>query len=209
MALAQILKADLEGLAKAADVVAKGGVICFPTDTVYGLGCDPLNTSAIQKTMKTKGDRAKPMPVLVRELNDAEKLAHVSDRARRLANKFWPGPLTMVLEARDLIPRTLAPEGRIGLRSPNHPLCLDLLGLCSGTLVGTSANRTGSPPATSAKQAFDELGDQVDIVLDGGKTPLGLASTVVDLTNPKLVVLREGPVERTELLRCLRRRESR
>ena len=200
------MKADLEGLATAADVVAKGGVICYPTDTLYGLGCDPLNVSAVQRTMKAKGDRAKSMPVLVRGLDDAEKLAYVSERARRLANKFWPGPLTLVLQAREMLPRILAPKGSVGLRSPNHPICLDLLGLCNGTLVGTSANRGGRPPAISAKEAFEELGDQVDVILDGGKPPLALASTVVDLTQPKLVVLREGPVGREELLRCLRTR---
>jgi L-threonylcarbamoyladenylate synthase len=143
---------------------------------------------------------------LVRSLDDAEKLAHVSEKARRLACKFWPGPLTMVLQAREALPRILVPQGGIGLRSPNHPICLDLLGLCSGMLVGTSANRTGRLPATSAKQAFDELGDQVDLILDGGKSRVALASTVVDLTKPKLVILREGPVGREELLRCLRSR---
>jgi len=207
--LGRIIKADLEGLATAADVVARGGVICYPTDTLYGLGCDPFNVSAVQRTTQVKGERKKPMPVLVRGLADAEKLAHVSERARRLANKFWPGPLTIVLQAREILPRILAPEGSVGLRSPNHPICLDLLGLCNGTLVGTSANRSGKPPALSAKQAFEELGDQVDIILDGGKPPLALASTVVDLTQPKLVVLREGPVAREELLRCLRTRVRR
>ena len=202
--LAQILKADLEGLARAADIVSKGGIICYPTDTVYGVGCDPLNASAIQKTMKAKGERTRPMPVLVHGLDDAEKLAHVSDRAKRLASKFWPGPLTLVLEARDILPAILVPQGKVGVRSPNHPLCLDLLGLCSGRLVGTSANRTGRPASITAMQALDELGEQVDVVLDGGGPPLGLASTVVDLTAPKLVILREGPVGRTELLHCLR-----
>ena len=199
------MKADLEGLAIAADVVSRGGIICYPTDTVYGVGCDPFNSSAIEKTMKAKGERTKPMPVLVHGLNDAEKLAYVSERARRLAGKFWPGPLTMVLKARDVLPRILVPGGKVGVRSPNHPICLNLLGLCSGTLVGTSANRTGRPAAVSARQALDELGGQVDVVLDGGKPPLGLASTVVDLTAPRLVIAREGPVGRAELLRRLRK----
>jgi len=207
--LGQILKADLEGLARAADVVAKGGIICFPTDTVYGLGCDPLNVSAIQKTMKVKGERTKPMPVLVHGLDDAEKIAYVSDRARRLADKFWPGPLTLVLEARDVLPSILAPQQKVGVRSPNHPICLDLLGLCAGRLVGTSANHTGHPAAMSARHVLEELGEQVDVVLDGGMPPLGLASTVIDLTVPGVTILREGPVGRAELLRCLRKRESR
>jgi len=202
--LIRIIKADLEGLATAAEIVARGGVICYPTDTVYGLGCDPLNVPAVQKTMKAKGDRTKPMPILVRSLEDAGKLAQVSERAKRLADRFWPGPLTIILQAREILPRILVPDGTIGLRSPKHPICLNLLELCSGMLVGTSANLTGRPPATSAKEALDELGDQVEVILDGGRSPLASASTVVDLTQGKLVVLREGPIGKEELLRCLR-----
>jgi len=148
------LKVDLEGLTQAADAVAKGGVICYPTDTLYGLGCDPLNPLAVERTMRVKGDRTKPMPVLVKSLEEADELAYFSQRAKLLAAKFWPGPLTLVLDGRDSLPRILAPEGKIGLRSPNHSICLNLLGLCSGKLIGTSANRTGRPPATTAKQAF-------------------------------------------------------
>jgi len=207
--LVQVLKADLEGLTRASDIVAKGGVICYPTDTLYGLGCDPLNASAVERTTKAKGDRKKPMPVLVNSLSEATEIAYFSEKSRMLANKFWPGPLTLVLPGKDLLPRILVPQGKIGLRSPNHPICQDLLGLCSGKLVGTSANRTGRSPATSAAEVVQELGDQVDLVLDGGRPPLGLASTVVDLTGSRLIVLREGPVGREEVLRCLRTRQPR
>ena len=207
--MARVLKADLDGLASAADTVAKGGVICYPTDTVYGLGCDPVNELAIKRTLEIKGDRTKPPPVLVKGLAEAERLVYVTDRARRVAESFWPGPLTMVLRSREIAPTVLAPEGRVGVRSPKHPTCLDLLGLCSGALIGTSANLSGKPPATTALEALKELGDQVDIILDGGRTPLGVASTVVDLIQAKVTILREGPVERSEIIRCLRRRRSR
>ena len=207
--MARVLKADLDGLASAADTVAKGGVICYPTDTVYGLGCDPVNELAIKRTLEIKGDRTKPPPVLVKGLAEAERLVYVTDRARRVAESFWPGPLTMVLRSREIAPTVLAPEGRVGVRSPKHPTCLDLLGLCSGALIGTSANLSGKPPATTALEALKELGDQVDIILDGGRTPLGVASTVVDLIQAKVTILREGPVERSEIIRCLRRRRPR
>jgi L-threonylcarbamoyladenylate synthase len=207
--LAEVLKANLEGLARAARVVAGGGVICYPTDTVYGLGCDPLNAAAVKRTIEAKGGRTKPMPVLVSDLAAAEKLADVPDRARRLANAFWPGPLTMVLQAREVLPTILIPEMKVGVRSPNHPVCLDLLGLCLGALVGTSANLTGRPPATTADEALDQIGGHVDMILDGGRAPLGVPSTVVDLTEPKLTILREGPLERKELLRTLRQRRPR
>jgi len=207
--LTEVVKANLEGLARTARVVAGGGVICYPTDTLYGLGCDPLNAAAVKRTMEAKGDRMKPMPVLVKDLAAAERLAHIPNRAKRLANAFWPGPLTMVLRAREVLPSILIPEMKVGIRSPKHALCLNLLGLCSDVLVGTSANLTGRPPATTAEEAFDQLEGHVDIILDGGRAPLGVASTVVDLTRPKITILREGPLDVNQLLHMLRQRPPR
>ena len=207
--MVRVLPADLDGLASAAGTVANGGVICYPTDTLYGLGCDPLNPSAIKRTMEVKGGRTKPMPVLVKGLADAERLAFVTDHARRVAETFWPGPLTMILQSREIVPTILTPQRRVGVRSPKHPICLDLLGLCSGALVGTSANLSGRPPATTAQEAVKELGERVDVILDGGRAPLGVASTVVDLTQPKVTISREGPIERSEIVRCLRRGKPR
>jgi L-threonylcarbamoyladenylate synthase len=204
ISLVLVLKANLEGLAAAAGVVGKGGLVSYPTDTVYGLGCDPLNPSAVERAIRVKGDRKKPMPILVKNLQSAERLAHFSDRAKKLAQKFWPGPLTMVLPALEVLPTILVPNGTVGLRSPKLVICLDLLGLCSGALVGTSANLTGKAPAVSAEEVVRELGDRVDLILDGGRAPLGVASTVVDLTKPGLTVLREGPIGRAEITRCLR-----
>jgi len=158
--------------------------------------------------VQVKGGRTKPMPILVKGLEDAERLAHVSDRARKLAQKFWPGPLTIVLPARDILPKILAPEGTVGLRSPKHPICLDLLALCSGALVGTSANLTGKSPATSAEEVAKQLGGRVDVVLDGGRSPIGVASTVIDLTKSRLTILRDGPVGRAEIMRCLKERSQ-
>ncbi len=196
-------------MAAAADIVAGGGLICYPTDTVYGLGCDPLNAIAAKKTMHAKGVRTKPMPILVKSLENAERLAHFSDKARKLGRKFWPGPLTMILSSRDILPQILAPDGRVGLRSPSHPICLDLLALCSGALVGTSANLTGRPPATSAQEVVEQLGDRIDLVLDGGRSPLGVPSTVVDLTKTELSILRDGPIGKKEIVRCLREQKPR
>jgi L-threonylcarbamoyladenylate synthase len=202
--LPDVLKADLDGLVRAARIAAEGGVICYPTDTLYGLGCDPLNVSAVKRTMEAKGRRTRPMPILVRDLKTAEKFAFVPVRARKLAQAFWPGPLTMVLQAREVLPVILAPGGKVGVRAPKHPICLDLLSLCSGALVGTSANLTGRPPATTAEEVLRQIGDRVDMVLDGGKAALGVASTVIDLTEQKVTMLREGPLSREQLLRSLR-----
>ena len=207
--MVRILRADLEGLAEAAAVVRDGGLICYPTDTLYGLGCDPFNYSAIERAMMAKGERTKSMPVLVKSIQDAERLAVFHERARRLAEKFWPGPLTIIVSARELLPSILVPKGTVGLRSPNHPICLNLIGLCSGALVGTSANLTGKAPATSAEEAVTAFGDRVDVVLDGGRSPLGVSSTVVDLTKDRLAILREGPIGRKEIIRYLRESKPR
>ena len=203
-ALVRVLKADLEGLAEAAATVKRGGVICYPTDTLYGVGCDPANESAVSRTMRVKGNRTKPMPILVKDLATATKFAYIPGKARKLATAFWPGPLTMVVRAREALPTSLIPEGKVGIRSPKHQFCLKLLELCMGGLVGTSANLTGQPPATTAEEALNQIGDQVELILDDGKASIGVASTVIDLTTPKLSVLREGPLGREQILRALR-----
>lgn len=200
------MKADLDGLAVAAELVSNGGIICYPTDTVYGLGCNPLNPQAVEKVIKAKGTRTKAMPVLVGGLEDAERIARFSGSARRLTRKFWPGPLTLVLPATETVPEILAPNGTVGVRSPKHSVCLNLLRLCSGFLVGTSANLTGKPPAIEAADAVNSLGDKVDLVLDGGKSPGGVSSTVVDLTKDRLTILREGPISKKEVMRSLKGR---
>ena len=186
----------------ASKVVAGGGIIGYPTDTVYGLGCNPFNNHAINRVIKTKGGRSKPLPVLAKSVREAELIVDFPVNARKLASIFWPGPLTIVLKAK-IQDSILAPSGTIGVRSPGHALCLNLLGMCSGLLVGTSANRTGDAPATTATEVVQAFGDEIDLVVDGGKSILGVASTVVDLSNDFLL-LREGPISREELLNCLR-----
>jgi L-threonylcarbamoyladenylate synthase len=206
--LVQIVKADLEGLVLAADMVARGGVICYPTDTVYGLGCDPLNPSAVEKVIAAKGRGMKAMPVLVKSADDAERLAYFSEPAKRLVDRYWPGPLTIVLPAKDPVPAILAPQRTVGVRSPRHVICQQLLGLCSGYLVGTSANLTGKSPAVSVEEIVNQLGDRVDLILDGGRIPTGVPSTVVDLTKRRLLIVREGPIASAEILRCLKRKSG-
>ena len=193
----------MEGLREAAKAVANGSLVCYPTDTVYGLGCDPLNVDAVSALIRTKGGRTKPIPVLVGSLQDAGKIAFVSEKAELLAGQFWPGPLTIILPSREQVPLTVAPNGTVGVRSPNNATCLSLLSLCSGIMVGTSANLTGYAPALSAEEAAAQLGSHVDIILDGGRVTLGVASTVVDVS-AGVNVIREGPISREEILRCVK-----
>jgi len=204
--MVRVVKADVDGLMAASEVVAQGGIIGYPTDTVYGLGCNPFDENAIGKLIAAKGNRTKPLPVLVKTLTDAEKVADLSEKAVLLARRYWPGPLTLVLRAKERVPALLSPDRSIGVRSPKYATCLSLLGLCSGLLIGTSANKTGAVPATTADEVVKQLGDQIDLVVDGGKATLGIASTVVDVRN-SLVVIREGPISKEELLKCLRVRK--
>jgi len=206
--MVRILRADPEGFKEAAAAVSGGKLVCYPTDTVYGVGCDPFNFEALDALIRAKGDRTKPLPILVRGLDEAEKLGRVSDKAKLLAEEFWPGPLTIILPSRDRIPALVSPKGTIGVRSPNNAICLNLLTLCGGSLVGTSANLSGQAPATSANEAAYQLGNHVDVILDGGRSTLGVASTVVDVSG-ELTVLRKGPISKEELLRCLRKQSVR
>ena len=203
--MVRVVKADIDGLAAASKIIAGGGIVSYPTETVYGLGCDPFAPYSIERVMRVKGNRKKPLPVLVKTLQDGQRIADFSEKAIKLAEKFWPGPLTMVLKAKTIVPSVLAPSGTVGVRSPKHPICLSLLGLCSGCLIGTSANQTGKTPATTAEEVVRDLGDRIDMVVDGGKTMLGVASTVIDLSS-NFVVLREGPIPQEVLLKCLRNR---
>ncbi|MGA2783770.1 MAG: L-threonylcarbamoyladenylate synthase [Candidatus Bathyarchaeia archaeon] len=201
--MVRILSPNLDSLAAAAEVVANGGIVAYPTDTVYGLGCDPFNFQAVKAVLRAKGERSKPLPVLVETIQSADVIVDFSRRALKVAAAFWPGPLTMVLKAKPTVPSILAPDKTVGVRSPKHAVCLKLLGMCSGMLVGTSANKTGQPPATTANEVAQELGDQIDLLLDGGRTMLGVSSTVLDLTKG-FRILREGPISREELLKCVR-----
>jgi len=199
----RVVKADMDGLVEAAKLIVEGGIVGYPTDTVYGLGCDPFSQHAIGRVIKVKGDRKKPLPVLVKTFQDGLRIAEFPEKATRLASRFWPGPLTIVLKAKATVPKELAPTGTIGVRSPKHAACLNFLGLCSGCLVGTSANQTGKPPAATADEVVAALGDNIDLVLDGGRAPLGVSSTVIDLTR-NFTFIREGPISREALLNCLR-----
>ncbi|MCK4476924.1 threonylcarbamoyl-AMP synthase [Candidatus Bathyarchaeota archaeon] len=196
----RILKATLENVRAAAEIVKKGGLIVYPTDTVYGLGCDPFNISAVEKLIRVKGTRDKPLPILAYSLNDIERVAELSEKARRIGEKFWPGPLTLILPKKrssDIITFSLT---TIGVRIPNHKVALKLIGLSGGLLIGTSANKTGVQPPSNAAEAYEQLNGKVDVILDGGMVKLGVPSTILDLTCERLEVLRNGPVNLEDVM---------
>ena len=197
-----MLTADAAAVARAAVVVKAGGVIAFPTDTVYGLACDLRDAAAVARVYALKGRPAR-MP-LIAMLADAEVwptvAAAASDTATALMRRWWPGPLTLILPAGADIPALVLGGGTtIGVRIPDHPVALALLRAAGRPLATTSANRSGAPAALTAQEAADQLGDAVDLILDAGPAPVGQASTILDCTTDPPKLLREGPVTRAML----------
>jgi tRNA threonylcarbamoyl adenosine modification protein (Sua5/YciO/YrdC/YwlC family) len=191
----------LEGMRKAKQALAKGDLVVVPTDTVYGLAADAFNADAVQALLDAKGrGRQSPPPVLIPNVDSLYALADsVSPTALRLAEKYWPGPLTLILRAQASLQWDLGEtKGTVALRVPNHKITLALLAE-SGPLAVSSANLTSKPAANTANQAFDYLGDKVAVYLDGGDAELGEASTILDLTGEKIRIVREGVVKRSEL----------
>jgi tRNA threonylcarbamoyl adenosine modification protein (Sua5/YciO/YrdC/YwlC family) len=184
------------GLAAAAGVVRTGQLVVLPTDTLYGLGCDAFSSAAVQGLLDAKGrGRDMPVPVLVGSWSTVDGLVlGVSPEARRLIEAFWPGGLSIVLRHAPSLAWDLGDtRGTVMLRMPLHPVALELLREV-GPMAVSSANRSGQPPATTASQARDQLGERVPVLLDGGPAGAAVPSTVVDLTADDPLVLREGAV---------------
>lgn len=195
------LACDDYGISEAARVITAGGLVVFPTDTVYGIGCDPLNDDAVRRLEATKGRENKPLPILVGSLEIAEQLVSFSLVGRKLAKRFWPGPLTIVANLKQS-KRGLAVTHsgtRMGVRVPSDPRTLRLIGLTGGMLVGTSANKSGKKSPSSADEVVELLGSSFDILLDGGSCQLGIESTVVDTSQDKVIMLRSGALSAEEL----------
>ncbi len=184
-------------LSRIADVVRQGGVIAYPTDTFYGLGCDPFNTAAIDQLFAIKQrERGQPILLIISDPSLVVWLTSERDeRFERLSQQFWPGPLTLVLRASERLPATLTGQtGTIGIRLPDHDLCRRIVNTAGGVLTGTSANVTGQPSAATAEAVLGQLGDAPDLIVDGGPTSGGAPSTVLDLTQEPPQLVREGVV---------------
>ncbi len=197
------MAASPAAIAEAARILARGGMVGFPTETVYGLGADATNGEAVAAIFAAKGrPRFNPLIVHVEDLEQAETHAEFSDGARALAKAFWPGALTLALPRRadsNLSHLVSAGLDTVALRAPSHSVARDLL-LASGCpIAAPSANLSGSVSATTAAHVDEGLGGKVDVILDGGASALGLESTVIGFDKGKPVLLRPGAVARTEI----------
>ena len=187
----------LQNINQAADIIKNGGLIAYPTETVYGLGADPYNSEAIQKIFTAKGRAEdKGIILLIRGADDLSRLiCNISPTAQILIEAFWPGPLTLVFRAnRDLPPALLGGRGTVALRHSSSPIATQLLTAFSGPLTSTSANRSTEPPARSACEVENALGDHLDLILDGGPSASAIPSTLVDVSSDRAILLREGAI---------------
>ena len=187
----------LQNINQAADIIKNGGLIAYPTETVYGLGADPYNAEAIQKIFTAKGRAEdKGIILLIRGVDDLSTLVRVvSPTAQILIEAFWPGPLTLVFRANPyLSPALLGGLDTIALRHSSSPIATQLLTALGGPLTSTSANRSTEPPARSAYEVENALGEHLDLILDGGPSSSTLPSTLVDVSTDRAILLREGAI---------------
>jgi L-threonylcarbamoyladenylate synthase len=182
------------------ETIKQGGVIIFPTDTVYGIGCDPYNHDAVNKIYKIKGrEKTKQLPVLVYSKNDIKKIAFFDEISEKIADKFWPGPITLILRVKDKkIIESLELKDKIAVRVPNHPCVLSLLKKCR-LLVGTSANFSGQSAFDDSKEIANKFSGY-DVLLDGGKIADSCESTIVEVMGNELKILREGKIKSESLV---------
>jgi L-threonylcarbamoyladenylate synthase len=163
-----------------------------------------MNSRAVGRVMAVKGKRKKPLPILVTSPAKADRIAFMDRQARALSLRFWPGPLTLVLRPKARFPSSLT-LGRktIAVRCPNDQVALELIEKCGGMLTGTSANMTGGPPCTSARMVLRCLGDRIDAIVDGGRSPRRSGSTIVRIDRQRLTIVRKGPIRDAQLKRTL------
>ncbi len=185
-------------------ILQSGGIIAFPTDTVYGLGALAFNNTAIWKIYKAK-DRPieKAIPVLIADVDELDKVAvDIPDMARIFASRFWPGPLTCILPKKQTLPLAVSATSTVAIRIPDHHEARALL-RSAGPMAVTSANISGQANPSTAQEVYNQLNGRIPLILDGGKTRGVVPSTLVDCTSEKPVILREGAITLAELLAVL------
>jgi len=200
------LRSDFPAIRKAAEIIRAGGLVAFPTETVYGLGASASDPAAVARIFSAKG-RPSDNPLIV-HVSDREQVYRVAssvpERAHFLMERFWPGPLSLVLPRSSAVPDLVsAGLPTVAVRMPSHPVALELIRTAGVPIAAPSANRSGRPSPTSAHCVLEDLAGRIDAVLDGGTCRIGVESTVLDLTGPRAVILRPGGITREALTSAL------
>ena len=198
----RIMSADnKEWLPRALEILRNGGLVAFPTDTVYGLGALAFDGKAVESIYLAK-DRPveKAIPVLIWDASDLEKIsADIPERTRALASRFWPGPLTLLVPKKPTLPESVSATATVAVRVPDHAVARELL-RAAGPMAVTSANLSGQASPSTAQEVLAQLNGRIDLILDGGTTPGGVPSTLVDCSSNEIKILRAGPITLAELL---------
>ena len=189
-----------EGIEKASQIINQGGIVVFPTDTVYGIGCDPYNKDSVRKIYEIKSRKiSKPFPVLVYSKDIAERIAFFDEFTKKIVERFWPGPLTVILKLTDEnLKESLNITDKIAIRVPNHKCTLELLKKCN-FLVGTSANISGHSSFTNPDECFNNF-RKYDVFVDGGIITSKSESTIIEIENEEIKIIREGSLSHEEIL---------
>jgi L-threonylcarbamoyladenylate synthase len=203
----EILKIDADNseekiLTQAAEIIAGGGIVAYPTETFYGLGADATNEKAIENIFAVKGRNFKnPISLIIGQADDINPLVKdVPQTAKKLMAALWPGALTIVFSAADIVsPLLTAGSGKIGLRVSSHPIAMGIVQKLKRPLTATSANLSGAPECTRASEVAEQIGDKIDAIIDLGDTPGTAGSTIVDVTCRPPVILREGAISRKNI----------
>lgn len=194
---------DKKIIQQAAVIIKKGGLVIFPTETIYGLAADGFNRQAVKKIFAVKKrPLVKPLPLLISVKKDLKRLAkNIPLVAEILLKKFWPGPLTLVLKKKKIVPGEISAGGStVAVRMPSDKIALALIKASETVLIGTSANVSGQAGAKTVEKISDELKEKVNLILDAGPCKIGLASTIVDLAGKNSKILREGSIKKKEII---------
>jgi L-threonylcarbamoyladenylate synthase len=197
---------DPAALCYAAEFLRRGELVAIPTDTFYGIAADPFNLAAVDQLYRVKGrPETRALPMLVNTITQGVSLSRdVPYSFHKLAAKFWPGPLTLLVEASSAVPlKVTAQTGNVALRWPKSAIVNALIDLVRGPLTGTSANISGQPACASAIELLEQMGDLLPLIIDAGETPGNLASTIVKLEGNDWAVMREGVISEQEIRTCM------
>ena len=192
---------DNDALQRALDILRNGGLVAFPTDTVYGLGALAFDGKAVESIYFAKNRPVeKAIPVLIWDVSDLEKISDdIPGRTRILASRFWPGPLTVLVPKKLTLPESVSATSTVAVRVPDHLVARELLRI-AGPMAVTSANISGQASPSTAEEVLAQLNVRIDLIIDGGTTPGGVPSTLVDCSSDEIKILRAGPITLADLL---------
>ncbi|MCD6380854.1 MAG: threonylcarbamoyl-AMP synthase [Candidatus Odinarchaeota archaeon] len=188
------------------ETVERGGVLAYPTDTVYGLGSNPYREDSVERIYRIKRrERSKPLPLLFDSMESIEKVAYVDDRIKRYLKRLWPGPVTFILKLKDRrLLNVTSGSPYVAVRIPKNEVALEVIKLSGGTLIGTSANRSGEPPCSDPNCVKRSIGEEIDILIDAGHQGVGIPSTIVRIGGDEVEILREGALKKEYIMEVLK-----